>query len=106
MQHTPTPDYIVVPRPPRPCYADGRRAMFHRWSDTGRPVVPRGQEGDKNAQNFQNWAVHAIVEFEDGTVSRVWPSELQFVDGGDFDRHTWPQEQEVNHGYPFTFSDD
>lgn len=104
MEKTPMPEFIVVPQP-RPCYAEGRRAMFHRWSDTGRPVVPRGQEGDKNAKYFQSWSVHAVVEFEDGTVARVWPSEIRFVDGGDFARHTWPEGGAEN-GNPFTYSDD
>lgn len=67
----------------RPCYVDGKRAMFHRWVDNARPVKPRGQETD-DAENYQLYTVHALVEYEDGTMERVWPSHIRFADGGQF----------------------
>ena len=74
----------------RPCLVNGRRALFHRWADSARPVVPRGLEEIDAETRYQCWNVHGIVEYEDGTVQRVWPSEIQFVDGGDF--HLWDWE--------------
>lgn len=69
----------------RPCYVTGRRALFHRWADTRRPVTPRGMDETETDRRYQVWHVHAIVEFEDGTLARVWPSEVQFANDGTFD---------------------
>lgn len=87
----------------RPCLVKGRRALFHRWTDSARPVRPWGMEEDEKALRFQVWSVHGIVEYEDGTVARVWPSDIQFVDGGYFADYTWPQIDEE--GLPYTFAD-
>lgn len=93
-----TPDYDVHNPAnhnpaPRPCIVEGRRAIWHRWSDSARPKPPRPMAGEEDAPYFQVWNVHAIVEFEDGTVARVWPSAIQFVDGGAFDSFEWPEEE-------------
>ena len=88
-----TNEYIYTPEP-RPCIVQGRRAIWHRWSDSARPKPPRGMTEEENAQFFQVWNVHAIVEFEDGTVARVWPSNVQFVDGGAFADFEWPETEE------------
>ena len=63
----------------RPCWVDGRRAMFHRWTDSARPVKPWGTEDDETVDRFQVHNVHGLVEYEDGTVARVWPNTIQFV---------------------------
>lgn len=63
----------------RPCWVNGRRAMFHRWTDSARPVKPRGMEEDELADHYQLHSVHALVEYEDGTMARVWPHTVQFV---------------------------
>lgn len=68
----------------RPCWAKGRRALFHRWTDTRRPITPRGMDENETDKRFQVWHVHAIVEFEDGTVERVWPYEVRFANDGLF----------------------
>lgn len=85
---------------PRPCIVEGRRAIWHRWSDSARPKPPRAMAEEENAQYFQVWNVHAIIEFEDGTVARVWPSAVQFVDGGAFDSFEWPTDD-----LPFTMEE-
>lgn len=77
---------IEITNERRPCYVNGKRAMFHRWADNARPVKPRGMENDENADVYQLHTVHALVEYEDGTMERVWPSSIQFADGGDFDQ--------------------
>lgn len=74
----------------RPCYARGRKALFHRWVNSAHPVLPRGVEPSENARYFQFRSVTALVEYEDGTVNRVYPNEVQFVDFVDFDQYTWP----------------
>ena len=75
---------------PRPCYARGRKALFHRWVNSAHPVLPRGEEPSENSRYFQFRRTEALVEFEDGTIGRIFPSNLQFVDGGDFDKYEWP----------------
>lgn len=73
----------------RPCYANGRRAMFHRWANDARPQLPRGVEPGENARYYQFRSTKAIVEYEDGTVAAVWPNEIQFADGGKFQEYAW-----------------
>lgn len=96
-----TPEYLITAQAPRPCIVEGRRAIFHRWSDSARSKPPRGMEEDENAQRFQIWNVHGIVEYEDGTVARVWPSNIRFVDGGVFAAFDWPQDDEL----PYTMEE-
>ena len=76
----------------RPCMVNGRRAIFHRWADSARPVAPRGVEENETAQRYQLHSVFGIVEYEDGTVDRVWPYEIQFIDHSEFDAYAWPEE--------------
>ena len=85
-------DTLIVERydERRPCYAHGRKALFHRWAVSAHPVLPRGVEpGDKDAHWFQYRNVTALVEYDDGTLGRVYPSNLQFADGGGFENFTW-----------------
>lgn len=73
----------------RPCWARGRKALFHSWASVAHPVPPRGVELTDKARFFQFRRLDALVEFEDGTVSRVYESEIQFADGGAFEKFTW-----------------
>lgn len=73
----------------RPCFVNGRRALFHRWADSARPAKPYGQEDDENAPNYQLHSVQAIVEYDDGTVARVWPSALKFLPSEQFNDYAW-----------------
>ena len=75
----------------RPCWVNGRRAIFHRWTDSARPVKPRDRDEDTD-ERLQKWSVHGIVEYEDGTVDREWPSAIRFADSAEhFDNLTWEQ---------------
>lgn len=78
----------------RPCWVNGRRALFHRWAEDARPTKPRGHENDDNCPYFQLHAIHAIVEFEDGTVAKVWPQVVQFMDRDTFDAAWLPWTME------------
>lgn len=73
----------------RPCLVGGRRAIFHRWINTAHPVPPRGSEITESTRYFQYRRTEAIVEYEDGTVDRVYPTEIKFVDGGAFSLFDW-----------------
>jgi hypothetical protein len=73
----------------RPCYVNGRRALWHRWVNTARPQLPKGQEPDENARYFQFRSTHGLVEYEDGTLELVWPRDIQFADHGRFEDYAW-----------------
>ena len=73
----------------RPCWVSGRPALFHRWADTARPARPYGQETDETADYYQLHSVQAIVEYEDGTVARVWPSAIKFLPSEQFKDYDW-----------------
>ena len=79
----------------RPCYVRGRRAIFHRWVNSAHPVLPRGEEPGENSRYYQFRRTEALVEYEDGTVARVFPSSLQFADSGGFERYEWRPLSEI-----------
>lgn len=75
----------------RPCYAKGKKALFHRWANTANPITPRGVDpSDERARFFQYRATQAVVEYEDGTVERVWPQDIRFADStARFKEYDW-----------------
>ena len=86
-----TPEY-------RMCWVHGKKAIFHRWVDTARVVKPRGMEETETTDRYQLHHVHGLVEFEDGSLARVWPQDIQFVD-------TRPEFEENDWGLPYTDDD-
>lgn len=83
----------------RPCWVEGRRAIFHRWSDSARPV--KDGPGD---DRMQKWSVHAIVEYEDGIVEREWPNKIQFADSaGIFAGFEWEAMEERRDALPWVY---
>lgn len=82
----------------RPCKVDGKRALFHRWIEEDSVIFkfdisiysvalqeilqdirekqycPRGVTVEKVKNNF------ALVEYEDGTVAKVAPEKVVFLD--------------------------
>jgi hypothetical protein len=76
----------------RPCWVDGRRAIFHRWTDSARPAKSPKKPDDEERQELplQIHNVHGLVEYEDGTVDREWPNRIRFADSTDeFARFDW-----------------
>lgn len=67
----------------RPCYVDGERAMFHQWIIRAQVAPPSlmvgGHMGGQLCETF------GLVEYEDGRVGEVYPTQVVFADGGDFD---------------------
>lgn len=85
----------------RPCWVNERRAIFHRWSDSARPVNPYGK-GDPSDNRLQKWSVHGIVEYEDGTVEREWPSAIQFADSAEkFAAFDWAAMEDRRDALPY-----
>ena len=75
----------------RPCWVKGRRALFHRWTDSARPVKPVNNDQTTD-ERMQKWSVHGLVEYEDGTVEREWPSMIQFADSSEtFAAFNWEE---------------
>lgn len=97
----PEPEFLPTahlhPRP-RPCEADGKPAMFHRWveEDQVRLQVNIFCREDEMRQLRQNMDRHgvvppgcscqtvrhtfALVEYLDGSVGKVAPELIQFTD--------------------------
>ena len=74
----------------RPCYVNGRKALFHRWVNTANPTAPKGVDPtDEKTRFFQHRSTTALVEYADGTLARVWPQDIRFADGGRFDKCEW-----------------
>ena len=85
------PIQIVRENEYRPCWVDGKKALFHRWANDARPTLPGSQKPSENARFYQFRSSKAIVEFEDGTVARVWPNEVKFADNDFFKQFEWEQ---------------
>lgn len=81
----------------RACYANGKKALFHKWEDKETPIIKLNttlsSKGYKKfLENLENLifpceteitthkATFAIVEFEDGTIAEVEPSAIRFID--------------------------
>ena len=74
----------------RPCYVNGRKALLHRWVNTANPAAPKGVDpNDEKVKFFQHRSTTGLVEYEDGTLARVWPQEIRFADGGHFAKMEW-----------------
>lgn len=106
----------------RPCYVNGRRALFHTWVNDDqvfimepmfmkREIVEEKQEYlNKQAQRgyltylATNATVHnarrtfGLVEYENGKMERVDPTLIQFTDSLCYmaDYH-WPKPEELQH---------
>lgn len=80
----------------RPCVIEGRRALFHRWINSAHPVPPRGAEINEKTRYFQFRRTEGLVEYEDGTIDRVFPTAIKFLDGGAFDSFDWSGAEGVD----------
>lgn len=66
----------------RPCYVDGVKAIFHRFSERSEIIAPSPMKGGHGG-GVLKWTV-AIVEYENGVVSEVEVTKVRFADGGEF----------------------
>lgn len=82
-----TPNKVLITNEKRPCYIDGKRALFHGWSDRAEAVDASPFIGGHPA-GFVKWTV-GIVEYEDGTVQEIAPTNIRFADGGEFSEIAW-----------------
>ena len=89
----------------RPCWVKGRRAIFHRWTDSARPVKPANNDQDTD-ERMQKWSVHGLVEYEDGCMERHWPNEIRFADSVEkFDAISWDALEARRDELPYTYDE-
>lgn len=62
----------------RPCTVNGRKATFHTWEHKAWVVAPGISIGSHPGGQIA--ITFGIVEYEDGTVHEVYPSEIIFID--------------------------
>lgn len=62
----------------RPCIVEGKKALFHTWIERSRIFEPSPLRGGHNG-GVAKWTA-AIIEFEDGQVAEVMPSDIRFLD--------------------------
>lgn len=67
----------------RPCFAEGKKALFHKWIEESEIVAPSVMVGGHNGGVIK--AAFAIVEYEDGTIAKVEPHKIKFADGKFYD---------------------
>ena len=69
---------IVIKIDYRPCYVNGKKALFHKWCENAQPLEPSpsilGHKGG------QLWHTLGLVEVEDGSVKFVDPYCIKFCD--------------------------
>lgn len=82
---------IIIENETRPCYVNGKKALFHRWSER-RQTIPESPWIGGHPAGFIA-ATLAIIELEDGTVKEVIPSAIKFADGGGFKDTAWREEK-------------
>ena len=62
----------------RTCEVRGKKATFHRWGDFSEIVPPSFTVDGHNGGTVA--ATMGIVEYEDGTIDRVYPEKIKFLD--------------------------
>ena len=94
-----------------PCLVDGQKALFHRWVEEtkvlihlDRPMMPEKidhlakMRDEKGAipvfcEPFKITNTYGLVEFEDGHIEKVEPTNVKFIDHVKiFEEYCWPEE--------------
>lgn len=82
----------------RPCYVDGKKALFHKWAQKDDIIVKtdgffvsmrgikeiklykKGGTLQKKYENIKISKTIGIVEYADGTIAEVAPTNIKFAD--------------------------
>ena len=76
----------------RKCFVRGEKGMFHMWIQRANVVPPSMMIGGGNGG--QLWEAFGLVEFEDGHVREVMPTDVRFADGGNFNEVAFIEPKE------------
>lgn len=63
----------------RPCYADGKKALFHKWGERNRIIIRNIYKRGLVEEPIRETV--GIVEYEDGKIDLVKPEDIRFCDG-------------------------
>ena len=72
----------------RPCFVDGKKALFHRWVDIEKVVDASPMVGGHPGGQIR--VTLALVEYEDGRVQEVYPERIKFCPGK-MDGYAFPE---------------
>lgn len=61
----------------RPCLVDGKKALFHTWSNKSQIVDPSPFVGGHQGGVLEYTV--GIIEYEDGQVCEYMPSQIKFI---------------------------
>lgn len=73
---------ITIKTERRPCFVNGKKAIWHKWVERGEVL-----NGYSLRESF------ALVEYEDGSVKEEYPQDVKFADGGDFKQFAWIENE-------------
>ena len=62
----------------RPCLVNGKKALFHAWSNKSQIVDPSPIMGGHKGGVLEYTV--GIIEYEDGQVCECMPSHIKFID--------------------------
>lgn len=110
---------IIIKQELRPCIVDGKKALFHKLDTEERVMLKAGtfmrpEEADSIGKEIKKRAAkdkfvifpnyltphkvsvtQALVEYEDGTMERVQPEQVRFIDTqAHMDGIAWPEHEE------------
>lgn len=75
----------------RPCWYRGEKglskAIFHRWVEDRQMVAANLLEGGHPGGCIA--ATFALIETENGTMRKVAPDKIQFIDHSEFSEYAW-----------------
>ena len=68
---------IIIKKELRPCFVDGRKALFHCWENRSEVLIPSIMRGGHSGVVS---GIIGIVEHEDGTIYKALPEKIRFAD--------------------------
>ena len=83
-------DGITISFERRPCWVDGKKAMWHGWTNRTFHLFQDGI----HKKDFSS--TMGLVEWEDGTMKEVEPLDIRFADHTDFRETVWDEQKTAN----------
>lgn len=83
----------------RPCFVDGKKALFHLWGNEPCKIENKIQHFydnkvlNEHVETYNTTRLIGIVEYDDGTVAEVEPSKVKFV-AGIFNDYSFDEQEQ------------